>query len=303
MRLDFKAAYHALADKLEAWFRTLILMVPNIVLALLVMVAGGLIAKLIKAAMDRILRRLGMKDPGRSLLARSLQFVIIIVSLGISLQVLNLDEAAMSLLAGAGIIGVAIGFAFQDIASNFMAGIYMSMRHPFRIGDLIETNDVFGTAERILLRTTAIRTQQGQMVLVPNKKIFAEKLTNYTYYGIRRIDLVFEVSHRDDLELIRQVSIAAVEQVSARDPTKNVDLYFGRISSRGIMLEVRFWIPFAKQPDFLAARSEAIMRLKRAFADHGLDFPAPRYSVEVETGPAKANVTEQRAKPSSNGRH
>jgi small conductance mechanosensitive channel len=193
----------------------------------------------------------------------------------ISLGILGLQKTVASLLAGAGIIGLALGFAFQDIAANLMAGIYLSMRHPFRHGHLIKTNDYFGTVQRIRLRWTEVWTQQGQLALIPNKQIFENPILNYTSLGRRRIDLTLGVSYGDDLEKARQVAMRAVEEVSTRDPAREVELFYDEFADSSINFTVRFWIPFAKQTDYLAARSEAIIRIKRSFEAEGITIPFP----------------------------
>ncbi|XYI03508.1 mechanosensitive ion channel family protein [Sorangium sp. So ce1128] len=132
-------------------------------------------------------------------------------------SILNLEKAATSLLAGAGIVGLALGFAFQDLAANFIAGVYLAVRFPFREGDLIETNDTLGIAERIRIRSTTIRTLEGQAVMIPNKEIFTTKLINDSETGARRVDLSVGVSYGDDLDKVRRVALDAARQVRARD--------------------------------------------------------------------------------------
>ena len=92
-------------------------------------------------------------------LVKTVIYVLILgIGLFAALSVLNLDGTVTSLLAGAGIIGLALGFAFQDIAANFISGVLLSTRHPFGIGDIIETNDFFGTVQKLNLRNTIILT-------------------------------------------------------------------------------------------------------------------------------------------------
>lgn len=282
MNVDFRGAYHKLADKLEHWRDTVILMLPNLVVAIIALALFLVAARFARLGVAHVLARLGMKEPGRSLVSRALHVTILVTGIFVVLSVLSLDKAATSMLAGAGIIGVILGFALQDIASNFMAGVYMSMRLPFRLGDVIETQDVFGTAERVLLRTSLIRTQQGQLVMIPNRELFTKKLTNYTFYGIRRIDLDCRCSYGDDLAKVEAVARAAVEEVTTRDPSRNVEVFFKEFGESGIDFMVRFWIPFHKQVEYYAGKSEAILRLRQAFLQHGLTIPFPIRQLHFE---------------------
>jgi small conductance mechanosensitive channel len=186
-----------------------------------------------------------------------------------------------SLLAGAGILGLALGFAFQDIAANFMAGIYLSIEHPFRAGHLIRSKEIEGIVKKVHLRWTEIRVPQGQVVLVPNRQVFENPITNYSTGGQRRVDLKAGVSYGDDLEKVRRVAVQAIEQVSERKADTEVELYFEELGESAITLVVRFWIDFtSKQSDYLRAKSEAIERLKRAFDDNGITMPFPTRTLD-----------------------
>ena len=119
------------------------------------------------------------------------------------LSILQLDKAVTSILAGAGIIGLALAFAFQDIAANFISGIFISFRKPIKLGDVVKINDYMGKVEQINLRDTIILTFQGQMVIIPNKDVFQSPIENYSLLGRRRLDLVVGVSYGDDLEKVK----------------------------------------------------------------------------------------------------
>ena len=84
------------------------------------------------------------------------------VGVFVALGVVGLDKTVTSLLAGAGIIGLALAFAFQDLAANFLSGVAISVRHPFRIADIIETNDFLGTVKAINLRSTELLTRRDR---------------------------------------------------------------------------------------------------------------------------------------------
>ena len=106
-----------------------------------------------------------------------------------------------------------------------MAGIYLSIEHPFRVGHLIQTKDFLGVVQRVHLRWTEVATPQGQLVHIPNKQVFENPIRNYSATGRRRIDLRLGVSYGDDLEKVRKVGIRAVEQIPARKPDTEVELF------------------------------------------------------------------------------
>jgi small conductance mechanosensitive channel len=127
--------------------------------------------------------------------------------------VLGLNKALSSILAGIGVIGLAFGFAFQDIAANFLSGIILAFREPFKRGDIIETKDVMGTVTKTNLRDTVIETFQGAKVYIPNKDFLQHSFYNYSALEKRRIDLVVGVSYADDLEKVEDVVLSAIKNL------------------------------------------------------------------------------------------
>ena len=110
-----------------------------------------------------------------------------------------------SLLAGVGIMGIALGFASQDVASNFLSGILLHFIHPFSIDDLISINPIgsqaefLGEVETINFHSTKIRNQAGQLINIPNKIILGNPIINYTISGKRRVAVPWSVSQMEDL--------------------------------------------------------------------------------------------------------
>jgi small-conductance mechanosensitive channel len=192
------------------------------------------------------------------------------------LELLQLSKAVTTLLAGAGIIGLALSFAFQDIASNFVSGLLIVTRRPFKINDIIESNNYFGKVIKINLRNTLIQTFQGQVVLIPNKKVFENAIINYTYNGERRIDLSVGISYADDLEKVKEVTSKTIEQLPETIKEKGVVFTFNEFGNSSINLMVRFWVKYNKNDkDYLPGLSNAIIKLKKAYDENDIMIPFP----------------------------
>ncbi|RMH62568.1 MAG: mechanosensitive ion channel family protein [Bacteroidetes bacterium] len=273
--MDLTQTFNLLIDKLQGWLGALILALPNLVAAVLIVIgfafAARLVRRLIVSGMDRV----SAYRQVNKLLGTIGYLGVLAASVFIALGILDLDKTVTSLLAGAGIIGLALGFAFQDIATNFISGILLSIRRPFTEGDIIESNGYLGTVADVNLRSTKLRTFQGPLVIIPNKEIFQNPLTNYSELGQRRVDLSCGVAYGDDLDKARRVALEALEGLDVRDPNRPVELFYNAFGDSSINFTARFWIDFRKQTDFLHAQSEAIMRLKRAFDEHGITIPFP----------------------------
>jgi len=277
MQLEIQDAFGRVWDKVGGWGEGFVAMLPNLVVAVVVLFAFALLARVGHTLARRGLERVGRATPATALVSRVSQLAILAAGLMIALSVLQLDKLVTSLLAGAGIIGLALGFAFQDLGANFISGVALSLRsrYPFEVGDLIETNEVLGIAEEIHLRTTVVRTLDGQAVVIPNKKIFEEKVTNYSGDPYRRVDVPCGISYGEDLREVKAIVTRAVEAMDGRIAGRGVDFFWTGYGASSIDFVVRFWIPFRRQTDYLEATSEAIMRIRETFREHDVTIPFP----------------------------
>jgi len=120
-----------------------------------------------------------------------------------------------------------------------------------------------------------IETFQGQLIFMPNKLIFENSVKNYSLAGRRRIDLGVGISYGEDLEKVKKVTVEAVGHLKDLVNGQDVELFFGEYGDSSINFEVRFWVPFRQQTDFLKARSEAIVQIKKAYDENGIVIPFP----------------------------
>lgn len=273
--MDIENASDLVLEKLETWITELIRMLPNIGLAILIVVLGYFLARILTNLFKKVMLRVTRHNALLSLATNVVYVVIILIALFIALGVLDLDKTVTSLLAGAGIIGLALGFAFQDIAANFMSGVFMAVRKPFREGDIIETQEKMGVVTEMNLRATLVRSFQGQYHIIPNKDVFQNTISNYSRDGKRRIDLEVGVSYGDDLEKVKRVTLEAVKSIDTVLQDHDISLYYSEFGDSSINFTVRFWVNFLKQTDFLQAKSDAIMAVKKAYDENDIMIPFP----------------------------
>jgi small conductance mechanosensitive channel len=272
--MNLTDTFEQLVDKLQGWVEAAILLLPNFVAACIITLIAAFAARLVRRGVRTVLARTSSYEQVNNLLASIAYVVVLAVGIFLALGVLELDKAVTSLLAGAGIIGLALGFAFQDIASNFIAGILLSIRRPFVEGNIIETGDHVGTVVEINLRSTRVRTFQGQIVIIPNAQVFQNPVKNYST-GHRRVDVACGVSYGDDLIKARSLALDAVKALPMVDHERPIELFYSEFGDSSINFTLRFWTDFSKQPDFLNAESEAIIAIKQAFDDGGITIPFP----------------------------
>lgn len=178
------------------------------------------------------------------------------------------------IIATLGLSSVAIGFAFQDIFKNFLAGILLLLQEPFRINDQIIIGDYEGTVERIDIRITRIRTYTGEEVLLPNSTVFTSAVQVRTAFNSRRTDLGVGVDYNTPLseaaELLQRI-ITDVEGV-LDNPAPEIDLVnFGDSS---IDFVVRYWT-LSQQNEVRRTQTKAIVAIKKAFDQADINIPYP----------------------------
>lgn len=268
-------AFNQVVDKLNGWVEQFIVMLPNLAAAVLIVIVFWLLAKMTRQLVRHAADRVSDHRQVNSLLSTIGYIAVLSGGIFIALGVLQLEWIVVTLLGSVGILGLALGFAFQDITSNFISSILLSIRRPFQVGDIVETNDLSGVVEEVNLRSTVLRTFQGQTAIIPNKEVFQNPVTNYSHIGKRRIDLVLGVSYGDDLAKAKSLAIKAIEKIDNRDASHDIELFYDEFGGSSINFKLRFWIDFHRQADYLKAQSEAIMRVKKAFDENDITIPFP----------------------------
>ena len=273
--MELNQALNDAVTKVTEWIEGLVRSLPEIVAAVLVLFLFSLLARGLRSIVRGVAGRVTQSGSLRDLAGTGAYVAVWGLGLFLALGVLDLDRTVTSLLAGVGIVGLALGFAFQDIAANFVSGILLNIRRPFVDGDLIETNDFFGHVERIDLRATQIRTLEGQLVLVPNKSVFGNPIVNFSAGGSRRMDLRCGVTYGEDLEKARSVALTAMQDVVGRRSDRDPELFYEEFGGSSINFVLRIWLEDPEQMTFLRARSDALIRLKKAFDAHDVSIPFP----------------------------
>ena len=261
--------------KLNSWLEASLEMLPNLAVAIIVLIAFVFIAKLAKKAILNILKRTYKNTELSTIIAKIINVVIIVLGLMFALSVLHLDKTVSSVLAGAGVIGIALSFAFQDIAANFVSGLIMAAKRPFEIGDIIEVEGKMGTVLNIHLRTTEIMTPDGNEVLIPNRYIFENAFTNYYKTKSRRVDLAVGVSYAENLDEVQTIAIQAIQSLPILDPSQKVDVLYTEFGDSSINMIVYYWIPYDTHFEYLRGISDGIKVIKKAFDKNDITIPFP----------------------------
>jgi small conductance mechanosensitive channel len=273
--MDFINITELITEKLLHWAELLIQLLPNIILAAFVLVIGIYISKYIRKIAKKLIEKISTNYTLNSLFSSIIYLTAIGVVLFTVLSILQLDKAVTTILAGAGILGLGLAFAFQDIAANFISGIFISFRKPLRVHDIVKIGEYMGEIKEVNLRDTVMETFRGQTVIIPNKEVFQNPIENYSYLKIRRFDLSVGVSYGDDLDKVQEVTLSAVKDIEGLSKEQEVSIIFTEFGDSSINLSVRMWVDTAEQSRYNHVGSEAIKRIKKAYAANDIMIPFP----------------------------
>lgn len=238
----------------------------------------------------RLIMRILTKLTDRSSLDKRVQRAALRVVRGVlytTAVLILLDSVGFpvaSLVALAGVLGLALSLAVQDVLSNIAGGMVLLFSKPFTLGDYISTGDSEGTVEEIGLTHTKLDTFSGQRVMLPNSKLTAGKIVNYTTKGVRRVDHSITASYDDSTESVRAACLKAVADAPGvlQDPAPVV-----LVSSYGessIQYTVRFW---TRTEDYWNAYSTSLESIRRHFDEDGVTMTYDHLNVHIIDPPIR----------------
>lgn len=214
-----------LIAQLHSMWEGLVSLLPSMAIAILFLILTWIVARFATNIAERLTAKTAMRPSLRELVDTLVKIAIWTVGLLIALTILLPDLTPGSLIAGLGVGTVAIGFAFQDIFENFLAGILIMIREKMRIGDYISCEGIEGRVEQIMLRETHVRKMSNELTIVPNSILFKNPVEILTDQERRRHEVVVGVSYDTDLEEARGVIRSALEASDVTDDQKPVDIF------------------------------------------------------------------------------
>ena len=247
---------------------------PNLAIALIVLMLTWLVARFAAKIADRLVGSTSMRESLKQLVDTIVRLAIWFIGLMITAAVLIPGFTPAGAIAGLGIGAVAIGFAFQDIFENFLAGVLIMLREKMRIGDVIECQEIIGKVEHINLRETHVRSLSNELTVVPNSILFKNPVRILTDEGLRRNQVVVGVSYDTDLEEAAGVIRKALEGLDGIDQQKGVEIYAQEFNSSSVDYLVRWWAGSTPKQGW-ASLDLVVRTIKRALDDAGIEIPFP----------------------------
>lgn len=260
-----------IAESTAAWLGVVL---PNAVLALILLAAGWAFAGWAERAVGRLLDRTPIEPTLRGVATAVVRYALLVMVIVAALGQLGVQTT--SVLAALGAIGLAIGLALQGTLANIAAGMMLLWLRPFRVGDYIEAGEVAGTVQEVGLFASQLNSWDGIYQFVPNAELWNKRIINYSRLGRRLVDLKFRISYSDDIERGREVllSLARSDDRALADPPP--ECFVDQLADSAVVLALRVWTPTST---YWPVRRDLTARGKTQLEAAGLSIPLPQLVV------------------------
>lgn len=217
---------------------------PTILIALVVLTVGFLIASGLKKLIQKKIKPRLTNTLSADFIAQMISILIRIIIIIIVLNLLGFKNFTSQILAGAGILTFVLGFAFKDIGENFLAGIILAFKSPFRMKDLIESGNVLGYVQELNLRETLVKTPDGKDVFIPNGQILKNPLINYTLDGFLRYEFIIGLDYNSNIAEGIKIISDSVSEISdvLNSKNKKTTVLIDELTASTINFKILFWI-------------------------------------------------------------
>ncbi len=246
------------------------------IFAVVVFIVGRWVAKALTNFVERIMNKKKIDLTIVSFVANMTYVALLVFVVLAALGQLGIQTT--SFIAVVGAAGLAIGLALQGSLSNFAAGFLMIIFRPFKVGDYIEGAGVAGTVESIQIFTTQLKSPDNKTVIIPNAKLTADNITNYSVKGTRRVDMVFGIGYGDDIDKAKKImtDILGKDERIFKDPATKIAVV--ELADSSVNFIVRPWV---KGDDYWDVYYDTTEKVKKSFDAENISIPFPQRDVHV----------------------
>ncbi|ERK12621.1 Protein involved in stability of MscS mechanosensitive channel [Pantoea sp. AS-PWVM4] len=262
--------------------------VVNIVAAIAIIIIGMIVARIISNAINRVLVARHIDATVADFLSALVRYGIIAFTIIAALGRVGVQTA--SVIAVLGAAGLAVGLALQGSLSNLAAGVLLVTFRPFRTGEFVDLGGVTGTVQNVQIFSTTLKSADGKIVVVPNGKIIAGNIVNYSREPIRRNEFIIGVAYDADVDQV----ISLLKEVTEADERvlKDLGIQIGlnELAASSLNFVVRCW---SKSSDLQNVYWDLLKNYKRTLDAHGIGIPYPQMDVHFHPVKNEAAVAER----------
>lgn len=249
----------------------------NIVAALAIVIVGMIAARIISNTINRLMVARKIDATVADFLAALVRYAIIAFTLIAALGRVGVQTA--SVIAVLGAAGLAVGLALQGSLSNLAAGVLLVMFRPFRAGEYVDLGGVAGTVLNVQIFSTTMRTVDGKIVVIPNGKIIAGNIINFSREPVRRNEFIIGVAYDTDIDKVKALVMQILQSDDRILKDREMTVRLNELGASSINFVIRAW---SKSSDLQAVYWDVLEHIKRDFDANGISFPYPQMDVHVK---------------------
>ncbi len=264
-------------NSLEKYYEEFLKVLPRLALALLVIILGVLLAQVLTNIYKKRFQQKSADPLMSRFLAQAVKIVFIIIAIMLALRVAGLDGIATGLLTAVGGGAIILGFAFQDIGKNFLAGIILAFNRPFNINDTIKVDNIFGKVKELSFRYSHIKTFDGRDIYIPNSDVLTKPVENYTADGFYRVEFIVGIGYEDDIGAAKKVIQEILDNNAEviKDEIHQNFVIEDELAASTVNLKVYFWVDtFDYRRASRVLRGMVIRQVKEELFRKGFNLPA-----------------------------
>jgi small-conductance mechanosensitive channel len=223
----------------------------------------------------------GEVDPNSANVARLVTLIarVVLWTLGVLFILSNLGIEVTSLLAGLGIGGLAIAFALQGVLGDLFASFSLYFDKPFRIGDFIVIGSDSGTVEKIGIKTTRLRTLQGEELVISNTELTTARVQNFKKMQERRIVTQFGITYETPQDLVKQVTGIVTRIFGAVEGARLDRVHLTTFGDSALIFETVYHVSSSDYAEYLDIQQKFNFELMEKFAELGIEFAYPTQTI------------------------
>lgn len=282
MKEQFEEAWDKMVEKMQSWVDTIVVNIPNFIIALLVFILAVILSRYVSRLSMRLMDKSALRASMKNLISKFVSIVVVLFGLFLVLGILDLGKALNTILAGAGVVGLAVGLALQGALANTYSGIVLAYIKQLKFGDWIETNGFEGEVVDLDLRSVTLKQPDNNLVYIPNKLVVENPIKNFSATAQSRVIMNCGVGYSSDLKFVRNLVVETItEHFEAVESKEDIIFLYQEFGDSSINFEVRFWINSTSALEVAKAKTDAMIIIKSSFDENDINIPFPIRTLDI----------------------
>lgn len=266
------------------FFQQVLSILPGLFFSLIIIGLTYYISKISNRMVNKSMQRMQLKPALIEFIQTLIAFFIWVCGLLLVASILFPSVTPAKILTALGFGSIAVGFAFKDIFENFMAGVLILLREPFKIHDFIEVGGIIGSVEKITIRDTYIKDLDGQRVVIPNAKLFKNDVTVLTHRDKRRVCIMCGIAYHEDISKVKELLLKEVKKLKTVSKEHPLEVRADHFGESSVNLKI-YWFTQSNPEDVRVSIDEVVTKVKSVLDKAKIEIPFPYRTLTIKSIP------------------